>query len=374
MQELHSIISELINSKREGVFWDFKEDPHRNKASLLHDILCLANCNYNGDRYLILGVKDPKDNCEIKGLEANKIGRKTQVQLIDFLRAQKFAGDNRPEVEIHTLEINDKIIDVIIILNNPIKPYYIVETYRDQEKKVEANNIYTRTNDTNTPIDKSADIGQIEKMWKERFGLDIPPLQKIKLLLRKPEEWFKDIGNKSYAFNLEFPEFRIEFSELKEFWETYSYFFTNPKSFLGTATFKYHSTTLFELEYITCDEMRIEFSAPSPTTIYLSNSKVYYFHYELESANGAFLEFLTNNLSNLESRGSYFPFIIFRNRQEREDFENYIIKNSKLLDELKPSFSAKHAKKIMESNGKETVMDPIIVDKVIQIHKKWVSA
>lgn len=51
-------IIELINSMREDDWWDFKECHHEDKASLLHDIICMANNRANKDSYLIFGVTD----------------------------------------------------------------------------------------------------------------------------------------------------------------------------------------------------------------------------------------------------------------------------------------------------------------------------
>ena len=42
-------ILQLINSQREGDYWDFKVEPHENNASLLHDIICLANSLHIGE-------------------------------------------------------------------------------------------------------------------------------------------------------------------------------------------------------------------------------------------------------------------------------------------------------------------------------------
>jgi len=243
--DLQTKIRQLINSKREGEYWDFKEEPHENKADLLHDIICMANSLYKGDKYLILGVTDPKQDAKIKGLIPNQKNRRTQVQYIDFLRTKSFAGDCRPEIELQTILVDELEIDVLIIFDRPLKPYYLTVEYKEKGTIVRANHIYSRTNDTNIPIDKSADIGVIEKMWKQRFGLDLSPLERMELLLLKPNEWFKDIGNKPYAYHKEFPEFRIEFSEVEEFREVYSFFFPNDSSFYGNATFKFHSTTLF---------------------------------------------------------------------------------------------------------------------------------
>ncbi len=364
-------IFNLIESKREGDYWDFKQEPHDNKASLLHDILCLSNSLHRGNRFLIYGVSDPKDGTEVIGLTKEQNNRKTQVQFIDFLRTKSFAGDCRPEIELHTIELYGREIDVIVIFDNPIKPYYLTEDYGDKGKNVKANSIYTRTNDTNTPIDKSADIGVIEKMWRQRFGLDLSPLQRMKLLLLQPKDWFKDIGNKPYAYHLDFPEFRIEFSDVHTFWEVYSFFFTNEKSYLGTATFKYHSTTLFELEYMYCDEMRIELSVPETAYVKLKNSENWFYYYNLEELNGIFLYFMTNRLTHIHSRYPVFPFVLFDNVGQLEKFKEYILANEATLEDIKPDIFAEFAKDKMKKQGKNSVIDPLFIDKIVQLRKGW---
>jgi len=145
--DLETNIRRLINSKREDDYWDFKEEPHDNNAELLHDILCLANSLHKGERFLIFGVTDPKEGTKIKGLTQNQRNRKTQVQYIDFLRSKPFAGDCRPEIELQTLILDNLEIDVLIIFDNPLKPYYLTEDYKlkpqnNKETVVRANYIY----------------------------------------------------------------------------------------------------------------------------------------------------------------------------------------------------------------------------------------
>ena len=44
-------ILDLISSRQEGSYWDFKQEHHENTANLLHDIICMANnplCNQDG--------------------------------------------------------------------------------------------------------------------------------------------------------------------------------------------------------------------------------------------------------------------------------------------------------------------------------------
>lgn len=364
-------ILKLIESKREGDYWDFKREPHDNKASLLHDIICLSNSLHKGNRYLILGVSDPKEGTELIGLTEGQANRKSQVEYIDFLRTKPFSGHCRPEIELHTIKINDAEIDVLEIFDNKLKPYYLTKDYRDKDKNVRANFIYSRTNDTNTPIDKSADVGIIEKMWRQRFGLDLSPLERMKILLLQPQDWFKDIGNKSYAYHLDFPEFRIEFSEVHEFWEVFSFFFRNEKSYLGTATFKYHSTILFELEYMYCDEMRIELAVPKTAIVRLKEYENWFYYYDLQELDGVFLQFMTNKLTHFHSMSSIFPFVIFDNETERQEFIDYVVNNEDDFHKIKPDYWADHAKEKMKKQKKCSVIDPIFVYRITELHQKW---
>lgn len=50
-------------------------------------------------------------------------------------------------------------------------PYYLKEKY----KGISANNIYVRLQDSNTPVDKSADFHHVEYLWKKRFGVLLSP-------------------------------------------------------------------------------------------------------------------------------------------------------------------------------------------------------
>ncbi len=87
----------------------------------MHDILCLANAKHEGDRFLIIGVADPSENCEIIGLDENSTKRKKEADLNDFLSGKEFAGGYIPKINIKTLNFDNKEIDVIIIKNSDKK-------------------------------------------------------------------------------------------------------------------------------------------------------------------------------------------------------------------------------------------------------------
>ena len=152
-ESLKSEILNLIKSNTEGQYWDFKREPHKDNESLLHDILCLANAKHDGDRFLIIGVDDPKKNCEIIGLDKITVKRKNEADLNDFLNNIKFV-DGIPTINVRTLTFDSKEIDIIIIKNSLQKPFYLEEDYG----KVKAYHIYTRTGDRNTPKDKNANF------------------------------------------------------------------------------------------------------------------------------------------------------------------------------------------------------------------------
>ena len=78
---LIELIEELIHTKREDDWWDFKQCHYEDRASLLHDIICLANNRVNRDAYLILGVEDNTFN--IIGVE-NDPKRKNQQNIVDY--------------------------------------------------------------------------------------------------------------------------------------------------------------------------------------------------------------------------------------------------------------------------------------------------
>ena len=98
---------------------------------------------------------------EIIGVE-NDPNRKTQQNIIDFLNTKAFFGEIRPSVELKTINYLKHELDILIVKNTNDTPYYLADKYSDGKYTIRPNYIYTRIKDTNTPIDKSADINQVE--------------------------------------------------------------------------------------------------------------------------------------------------------------------------------------------------------------------
>lgn len=240
-KELQNIIEELISTKKEDVYYDFKKEWHDNTVDLIRDIICFANCEYNGNRYLIFGIDEENfDKGEyIIGVSSQK--RVLQADLINSLRKAGFADGVFPDISIHTFIINDKEIDIVEIKNINEKPYYLEKHYLNKNEKdtrtddkifeeslrkstsIPAGTIFTRIKDTNTPKNQVASSNQIEHMWKERFGLTLSIIDRFKIYLQDVGSWSKvdndliaiddDEHEDGIYFYNKFPEFKIKLSQ-----------------------------------------------------------------------------------------------------------------------------------------------------------------
>ena len=83
------------------------------------------------------------------------------------------------------------------------------------------------------------------------------------------------------------------------------------------------------------------------------------------------MQFMTNNLTCIHSRNNAFPFVIFKNESEKVSFIDYITNNENLLDEIKPDLWGRIARDNIKKENKCAAIDPIFIDKVTQLHKKW---
>ena len=85
---LDELISFFLKQKREGEFWDFKQEWHEKTEDLLKDIICFANTVHDEDCFIIFGIAD---DLSITGMAGE---RKKQADIIDTISNLSFAGDN----------------------------------------------------------------------------------------------------------------------------------------------------------------------------------------------------------------------------------------------------------------------------------------
>lgn len=344
-EELTELVESLIRTGREDDWWDFKECHHEDRAALLHDIICLANNRADRDTYLIMGIRDK--SFEIIGVE-NDSNRKNQQNIVDFLSTKNFAGQIRPRVEVRTIQLEKHEIDVFIIKNTTDVPYYLVESYTDtkyrpeppkKRKTVQAFHIYTRVMDNNTPIDKSADVHDVEYLWKKRFGLLQTPLEQIKIFLRQPEEWTEE--NSCYYHKL-FPQYTIaiEYEEDEDGFNKnghrsfYHHLQSDTSAYYGTLKIYHYSTQLFSCQITALDGYRMVAPCPEMKFIpyrnygdpniclryYVTSGLKYlllrFLEYHIGNANGHEAQYATQRLLDV--------ILLFESDEDVEDFAIYV--------------------------------------------------
>ncbi len=369
---IKQIVLELIAKKREGGYWDFKETWHNNKAELLHDIICLSNNLENRDAYLIFGVND---NAQIVGLSTTENALNTQ-QLNDFLRSKKFVGDFRPETIVDSLPINTKTLHVVTIKNSRNTPFVLREKCNDGNKCAHEGNIYTRIQDSNTPIDSTADNDKVEYLFKKRFRIDATPLMKLEYYLSSPEHWMRsDEYTGRYYY-----EFAPEFSLTLEGYET------NHKNFLSKifpdkdatwerADFKVYDHIIHSEYHVSLDGGRIHIAVPHQEFAPSSNKQKWftYFYVVQNSLLWLFNKFIqTQSISrSLEcfTKPINQRIIIFRSDEERARFHSYLEKKSKLIvEEMKKVISAR---KISSDWTKNDELDYKSTQAIKTIYDHW---
>ena len=333
--DLKQQIEQLINTKREDDWWDFKQCHHQNKADLLHDIICLANNRANRDAYLILGVEDITYG--VIGVEKDS-NRKNQQNIVDFLSSKSFAGQVRPRVEVRTINIDNHEVDVFVVKNSTDVPYYLTKDYNDGQKKVRANYIYTRVQDNNTHIDTSADINHVEYLWKKRFGLITTPLEQLKVLLKNPEDW---IGEESRYYHKQFPQFTIVVEDEDENHGRCRMFYhhvqTNNSFSYGMIKLFHYTTQLYSCPSTDLDGGRM--TAPCPDSIFISEWQthdeiigIYYFSTDsIKYLLLRFLEYKIGKCNGHEAQTATYKLLsfvlLFDSDNSAECFKEFIIDN-----------------------------------------------
>ena len=214
--ELKQIVESLISKGYEGSYWDFKQKWHDNNADLLKDIICMANNTTPDmqDGYIIFGIEDKTFNIIGVSEDAN---RKSQENIIGFLSSKSWSGEESPDVEIKSIKISNTEIDMLIIRNNSVTPYYLLNDYckTDSSGKnkiiVRAGVIYSRVGDRNTSSAECATKQSAEFLWKKRFGLVGSDEFKIIKRLQNIDNWYsiQDFGFDT-IYNREYNDIRIE--------------------------------------------------------------------------------------------------------------------------------------------------------------------
>ena len=149
---------------------------------MLHDIISMSNNLVDHDAYIIIGVD--KSGFKINDAR-NDLNRRSTQKIVDFLKDKKFAGGSRPTVKVEEVLVYKVCLDVIIIKNSNNTPFYLDEQYMNMK----VNYIYSRIQNTNTPINCSADITVVEQLWKKRAFLTKSSKDRFFEYLNDFENW-----------------------------------------------------------------------------------------------------------------------------------------------------------------------------------------
>ncbi|MUK43331.1 ATP-binding protein [Aliivibrio fischeri] len=239
------IVKDLITSQKEGLWWDFKEQFHKNIIDLLHDIICMSNVICSNDRYIIFGVNDA---CEIVGIDESTLNY-TQADIIDYLRKSSFSENNIPTIEFDVIDFENRKLAILKIKNKRLKPFYLTQNVKKQGKELRAGVIYSRIGDTNTPKDSCSNPHDVAMMWKERFGLDLTAKDKFSYILLDMKNWQYD--GISHAYYTLDPDYTIEIGEEESgngnYWWQNIYF---EKPMMYSYVLKFKNAEIYEIPII----------------------------------------------------------------------------------------------------------------------------
>lgn len=322
-EELTSLIQQLIDTRKEGEWWDFKECHNSNNTDLVHDIICMANQLSGRDGYLVFGVRDK--TYDIVGVEKD-VNRKNQQQMIDLLKNVSFAGDYRPDIALETIELLNHEIDVLIVFKTHNVPIYLSDEYgkKTDGPTLRRGYIYTRVGDTNTPKNSTADYHRVELLWRKRFGIGSDIISKLNIALDDYENWVFDWGNKKYAYNKISPEFQMVLPDnFGPGWWPLAAFYTAPIMHLAKLNIMVFNTIIYETELWAVDDYGKYIPKTEQMHLRDKEGNDYWFHYYLlDSIEGKMFRIFTKGSLDLSSRElDMNQVLIFDNKNDLMSFK-----------------------------------------------------
>lgn len=351
-------VQNLVERGTEGTYWEFKLQHHENRADLIHDVLCMANADHEGDRFLIFGVEDSKS--AVHSID-NTPNRRRQADVAGLFRdnSTKFFQSRIPDFHLRELDYAGNLLDVLVIEDKPHKPYYLVEDYKHGRRTVCAHHIYTRVGATNTPPHDAAAPHEIERMWRERFGLDMPPLERAKRYLYDPGKWLPVSerafsGDEIYYYTT-FPEFTLRFEGRDSPWHTGTEEWARGEIATGgTLTchvnLNYHQTLLHRARYVSFDDGRKSMIAPQREP---RGAGRFYF-YRADSVDYALQRFFSKLFGDDHSKSLRVGGESELSKQARAQWPDGMVIPVVRTGELDQFLGLRDTKVVMSSSGNET--------------------
>lgn len=321
-------VQELITKKHEGAYWDFKQQWYSNNADMLHDILCMSNNLDFCDAYIIIGVSD---DGTVIGIDDNAHDVRNTQMITNFLMSLRFVGDRIPNIEVSRVLTNNKNIDIIHIKRDNYI-HQLLQKYSDSHKQVGCG-IYVRSNDSNTPIDKTASEEELKRLFEHEHGLDLTAEGRASMLLQEIDQWKAVDDKDGIYYHTLHPEYTIALE--KDPWENEDFLckiWPSRSRPWDMAKIKYNGTTIRSIPYTSLDNANMCAVAPNIEYVQIKNDVTNYFryYYVIENSIENYLHnFLLRITNTVENRWIYYKkwlahVILFDNKQEKLRFDDYL--------------------------------------------------
>ena len=169
--------------------------------------------------------------------------------------------------------------------NSKNTPFILSEDFIANYKTIHKYHIYSRIQDSNTPIDKNADINIVEALWRKRFRINSAPIEKLKFHLENPDDWELDCNSycrENYYYKFD-PAYTISF-EIKEEDDFEAFgpdflcklFSDKQNDGYNTAQFKVYDSVIREMYYTNNDGGRYRSIYPCDIAIPINGSQRHY--------------------------------------------------------------------------------------------------
>ena len=258
--------------RNESNWLDFKSQWPDHTAEFVFDILCMANSDSPNDRFIVYGYDE-----SLKKIVDDNKRKWSNDNIFDILDRANFS--NIPEISINTITVDGKKLDIITISKTNKRPYFLTKDMafttkgNSTNRIIRAGVVYTRTGSKNTAHNESATENQISEMWRERFGLNLSPKERLQTYIKDTKNWppvdnpLNDNSLISFYYS-PFPEFTISFVNVD--YADYDPKFCSSNYFgktIGSSAdshwfIKYHDTILMSGSFSIMDNHRNMLIAP----------------------------------------------------------------------------------------------------------------
>lgn len=312
--------------------WYSSDENNSKRAEMLKDIFSFVNTTHDEDCYLIFGVTD--DTREVVGIENDENRYNTQ-QITDWLNTLPIEPEV-PRVRVETLSIKDHKVDAMIIKNTDKVPAFLRSGKKGKgfgNHPIGPGQVFTRKEDTNTPISGTADYNQLTELFKKHLGLNLPIEKRFEKVLQDWKNWnyYEHSDGVGIQYSLD-PDFRVVFVDRDADAKAESFSLSQMRVDVSwkVAQLKYRTDIIKEINVVNLDGARFKAVVPDIGSISNSYGKdLFYDCYKVDSLKFK-LEELINHMGSAISPdyGSLNNFmesiVLYKDNEHEEKIERHL--------------------------------------------------